>query len=259
MSAVLTTREGAVATVTLNTPDVRNALGSELIAGVTAAFADLATDDACRVVVMTGAGTAFCAGADLAWMRASRELTEAENIADAGRAQAMLEAVDGCPKAVVARVNGHAMGGGAGLVACADVAVAAEDARFAFSEARLGLIPAMISPYVLRALGPGPTRALFTTARVFDATEALRLGLVHEVVAAEGLDAATAGWVDQLLAAGPEAIAECKRLVRDASARLALPDLAERIARARAGDEGQEGVTAFLEKRKPRWASSAGS
>ena len=151
MSAVLTTREGAVATVTLNTPDVRNALGPELIAGVTAAFADLATDDACRVVVMTGAGTAFCAGADLAWMRASRELTEAENIADAGRAQAMLEAVDGCPKAVVARVNGHAMGGGAGLVACADVAVAAEDARFAFSEARLGLIPAMISPYVLRA------------------------------------------------------------------------------------------------------------
>jgi methylglutaconyl-CoA hydratase len=151
------------------------------------------------------------------------------------------------------------MGGGAGLVACADVAVAAEDARFAFSEARLGLIPAMISPYVLRALGPGPTRALFTTARVFDATEALRLGLVHEVVAAEALDAATAGWVDQLLAAGPEAIAECKRLVRDASAPLRLPDLAERIARARAGDEGQEGVTAFLEKRKPRWASSAGS
>jgi len=259
VSAVLTTREGAVATVTLNTPDVRNALGPELFAGVTAAFADLATDDACRVVVLTGAGTAFCAGADLGWMRASRELTEAENIADAGRAQAMLEAVDGCPKAVVARVNGHAMGGGAGLVACADVAVAAEDARFAFSEARLGLIPAMISPYVLRALGPGPTRALFTTARVFDATEALRLGLVHEVVAAEGLDAATAGWVDRLLAAGPEAIAECKRLVRDASAPLALPDLAERIARARAGDEGQEGVTAFLEKRKPRWASSAGS
>ncbi len=259
MSAVLTTREGAVATVTLNTPDVRNALGPELIAGVTAAFADLATEDACRVVVLTGAGTAFCAGADLAWMRASRELTEAENIADAGRAQAMLEAVDGCPKAVVARVNGHAMGGGAGLVACADVAVAAEDARFAFSEARLGLIPAMISPYVLRALGPGPTRALFTTARVFDATEALRLGLVHEVVAAEALDAGTAGWVDQLLAAGPEAIAECKRLVRDASAPLRLPDLAERIARARAGDEGQEGVTAFLEKRKPRWASSAGS
>ena len=259
MSAVETTREGAVATVTLNTPDVRNALGPELIAGVTDAFAGLATDGTCRVVVLTGAGTAFCAGADLAWMRASRELTEAENVADAGRAQAMLEAVDGCPKAVVARVNGHAMGGGAGLVACADVAVAADGARFAFSEARLGLIPAMISPYVLRALGPGPTRALFTTARAFDAAEALRLGLVHEVVPADGLDAATAGWIDRLLEAGPEAIAECKRLVRDASAPLALPDLAERLARARASDEGQEGVTAFLEKRKPRWASSAGS
>ena len=259
MSAVETTREGAVATVTLNTPDVRNALGPELIAGVTDAFAGLATDGTCRIVVLTGAGTAFCAGADLAWMRASRELTEAENVADAGRAQAMLEAVDGCPKAVVARVNGHAMGGGAGLVACADVAVAADGARFAFSEARLGLIPAMISPYVLRALGPGPTRALFTTARAFDAAEALRLGLVHEVVPADGLDAATAGWIDRLLEAGPEAIAECKRLVRDASAPLALPDLAERLAGARARDEGQEGVTAFLEKRKPRWASSAGS
>jgi methylglutaconyl-CoA hydratase len=259
VSAVVTTREGAVATVTLNTPDVRNALGPALIAGVTAAFAELAADDTVRVIVLSGAGSAFCAGADLAWMRDSRGLTEAENVADAGLAQAMFEAVDGCPKAVVARVNGHAMGGGAGLIACADVAVAADGARFAFSEARLGLIPAMISPYVLRALGPGPTRALFTTARVFDAGEALRLGLVHEVVPAERLDDATAAWIEQLLTAGPEAIAECKRLVHDASARLALPDLAERIARVRAGDEGQEGVTAFLEKRKPRWASSAGS
>jgi methylglutaconyl-CoA hydratase len=259
VSAVETTREGAVATVTLNTPDVRNALGPDLIEGVTQAFSELATEATCRVVILTGAGTAFCAGADLAWMRASRNLTESENVADAGRAQAMLVAVDRCPKGVVARVNGHAMGGGAGLVACADVAVAADGARFAFSEARLGLIPAMISPYVLRALGPGPTRALFTSARAFDAAEALRLGLVHEVVPADGLDAATAAWVELLLAAGPEAVAECKRLVRDASASLALPDLAERIARARASDEGQEGVTAFLEKRKPRWASSAGS
>jgi methylglutaconyl-CoA hydratase len=258
VSAVLTTSEGPVATVTLNLPDVRNALGPELIAGVTETFSRLATDDACRVIVLTGAGSAFCAGADLAWMQASRDLTEAENVADAALAQAMLEAVDGCPKAVVARVNGHAMGGGAGLVACADVAVAAEGARFAFSEARLGLIPAMISPYVLRALGPGPTRALFTTARPFDAAEALRLGLVHEVVPPERLDDATAAWVELLLA-GPAAVAECKRLVRDAASGLALPDLAERIARVRASDEGQEGVTAFLEKRQPRWASSPGS
>jgi methylglutaconyl-CoA hydratase len=259
VSAVLTTREGAVATVTLNLPDVRNAMGPALIAGLTDAFTELASDDACRVVVLTGAGSAFCAGADLAWMQASRDLTEAENIADARVAQAMLEAVDSCPKAVVARVNGAAMGGGAGLVACADIAVAADGARFAFSEARLGLIPAMISPYVLRAIGPGQTRALFTSALVFDADEALRLGLVHEVVPAGELDDAVGAWVRAFLDAGPQAVAECKRLVRDASAGLALPDLAERIARARAGAEGQEGVAAFLEKRKPQWTRSAGS
>lgn len=259
MSAVLTTREGAVATVTLNLPDVRNAMGPALIAGLTEAFTELAADDACRVVVLTGAGSAFCAGADLAWMQASRDLTEAENIADAGLAQAMLTAVDTCPKAVIARVNGPAMGGGAGLVACADVAVAADDARFAFSEARLGLIPAMISPYVLRAIGPGQTRALFTSALGFDADEALRLGLVHEVVPAGELDEAVAAWVHALLDAGPQAVAECKRLVRDASAGLALPDLAERIALIRASAEGQEGVGAFLEKRKPQWTRSAGS
>jgi methylglutaconyl-CoA hydratase len=259
VTAVLTTREGAVATVTLNLPDVRNAMGPALIAGLTDAFTGLAADEECRVVVLTGAGSAFCAGADLAWMQASRELTEAENVADAGLAQAMLEAVDSCPKGVVARVNGPAMGGGAGLVACADIAVAADDARFAFSEARLGLIPAMISPYVLRAIGPGQTRALFTSARMFDAAEALRLGLVHEVVPGERLDEAVGAWVDQLLTAGPQAVAECKRLVRDASAGLALPDLAERIARVRASAEGQEGVGAFLEKRKPQWTRSAGS
>jgi methylglutaconyl-CoA hydratase len=259
VSAVLTTREGAVATVTLNLPDVRNAMGPALIAGLTEAFTVLAADDGCRVVVLTGAGSAFCAGADLAWMQASRDLTEAENVADAGLAQAMLEAVDTCPKAVIARVNGPAMGGGAGLVACADIAVAADDARFAFSEARLGLIPAMISPYVLRAIGPGQTRALFTSARVFDAAEALRLGLVHEVVPGDRLDETVVAWVRALLDTGPQAVAECKRLVRDASAGLSLPDLAERIARARASAEGQEGVGAFLEKRKPQWTRSAGS
>ena len=259
MSAVLTTREGAVATVTLNLPDVRNAMGPALIAGLTEAFTVLAADDGCRVVVLTGAGSAFCAGADLAWMQASRDLTEAENVADAGLAQAMLEAVDTCPKAVIARVNGPAMGGGAGLVACADIAVAADDARFAFSEARLGLIPAMISPYVLRAIGPGQTRALFTSARVFDAAEALRLGLVHEVVPGDRLDETVVAWARALLDTGPQAVAECKRLVRDASAGLSLPDLAERIARARASAEGQEGVGAFLEKRKPQWTRSAGS
>jgi methylglutaconyl-CoA hydratase len=259
VSAVLTTREGAVATVTLNLPDVRNAMGPALIAGLTEAFTVLAADDGCRVVVLTGAGSAFCAGADLAWMQASRDLTEAENVADAGLAQAMLEAVDTCPKAVIARVNGPAMGGGAGLVACADIAVAADDARFAFSEARLGLIPAMISPYVLRAIGPGQTRALFTSARVFDAAEALRLGLVHEVVPGDRLDETVVAWARALLDTGPQAVAECKRLVRDASAGLSLPDLAERIARARASAEGQEGVGAFLEKRKPQWTRSAGS
>jgi methylglutaconyl-CoA hydratase len=190
-------------------------------------------------------------------MAASRDLSREDNIADAEGMAAAFAAVDSCPKAVVAQVHGFAFGGGAGLVACADVAVTAAGTTFAFSEVRLGLLPATISPYVLRAIGPGATRALFTTGRRFDAEEALRLGLVHEVVAEDRLEAAVAGVVGALLEAGPEAIAACKRLVREATSSLVLADLPERIALARTGAEAREGVTAFLERRSPEW--SAGS
>jgi methylglutaconyl-CoA hydratase len=255
VSALGIARDGAVVTVTLDRAERRNALDPSLIDALTAAFRGLPED--ARVVVLRGSGPAFCAGADLDWMAASRDLSWEENVADAGRMADAFEAVDACRAAVVARVHGAAFGGGAGLVACADVAVASDDTTFAFSEVRLGLLPATISPYVLRAIGPGATRALFTTGRRFDADEARRLGLVHEVVTDDQLDASVADVVDALLHAGPEAVLACKQLVRDATAGLALHDLPERIARARTGPEGREGVAAFLERRSPSW--SAGS
>ena len=254
MSALDVARDGAVATVTLDRAERRNALDPSLIAELTDAFRDLSAQDDVRVVVLRGAGPAFCAGADLDWMAASRDLSWEENVADAQRMADAFEAVDACPKAVVAQVHGAAFGGGAGLVACADVAVAAEGTTFAFSEVRLGLLPATISPYVLRAIGPGATRALFTTGRRFDAEEARRLGLVHEVAPEGRLEPAVGEVVDALLHAGPEAVLACKQLVREATAGLTLTDLPERIARARTGAEGREGVAAFLERRSPSWS-----
>ena len=257
MSALGIDRDGAIATVTLRRPERRNALDPALLDALAEAFTRLSEDDDVRVIVFAGEGPAFCAGADLDWMAASRELSRDENVLDAERMAAAFEAVDACPKAVVARVHGYAFGGGAGLVACADAAVAATNTTFAFSEVRLGLVPATISPYVLRTIGPGATRSLFTSGLRFGADEALRLGLVHTVVPEERLDAATAELVQAFLASGPDAVAACKRLVREATSGLALPDLAERIALARTGPEGREGVTAFLERRDPSW--SAGS
>lgn len=257
MSGVEVTRDGAVATVTLSRPDRRNALDPATIEALRTAFGSLAESDEVRVIVLGGAGTAFCAGADIGWMAAARELSHDENVADAERMAAAFEAVDACGKAVVARVHGPAFGGGAGLVACADVAVAAEGASFAFSEIRLGLLPATIAPYVLRAIGPGATRELFTTGRRFDAHEAHRLGLVHRVVTVAELDDAVTQVVDELIAGGPDAIAACKELVRASTASFALDDLPERIAAARVSDEGKEGVSAFLEKRSPSWSDGS--
>ena len=251
---MLLTRTGAVTTLTMNRPEVRNAIGPGLIAELTQRFAALAADDS-RVLVLTGSGDAFSAGADVEWMRASRNLSEQQNVADAHAAAAMFAAVDSCPKPVIARVNGHALGGGAGLVACADVAIATEQAMFGFPEARLGLIPAMISPYVLRAIGPRRARELFVTGRRFGAGEALEIGLIHRIVPAGALDGAVAETAAEIIRCGPLAIAAGKRLVRDATGSLALPDLAERIAAARSGPEGQEGLSAFLEKREPAWTS----
>lgn len=259
MSDVLLAREGAVATLTLNRPDRRNALGPGLMGDLAAHVDALEADPTVRVVVITGAGSAFSAGADIEWMRASRDLSVAENREDAVALRVAFERVDRCAKAVIAQVQGPAIGGGAGLVACADVAVASTDARFAFAEVRLGLIPATIAPYVLRAVGPGHTRELFTSGRSFDADEARRLGLVHDVTSPDDLDAAVAARAAAFLACGPEAVAAAKALVRDATASLDLADLSERIATARAGAEAQEGLAAFLEKRPPGWSGSTGS
>jgi methylglutaconyl-CoA hydratase len=256
---VIVTREGPVATLTLDRPDRRNALDPDLLGALASAIDEVADDDDVRVVVLTGAGSAFSAGADLDWMRASVSLSDERNREDTTVMAAAFETIDRCPKAVVARVNGAAIGGGAGLVACADVAVAVEGARFGFAEVRLGLLPAVISPFVLRAVGAGRARELFTTGRTFDADEAAAYGLVHRVVAPDTIDDAVREVTDAFLLCAPQAVAANKRLVRDATASLALPDLPSRIAEARASAEGQEGIAAFLEKRPPRWLSSAGS
>lgn len=245
-------------TLTLDRPEHRNALDPELLGALAEAVDALSGDDGVRVLVVTGAGSAFSAGAELSWMRASRTLTDEENRTEAAAMEAAFDTLDRCPKAVIARVNGPAIGGGAGIVACADVAIAVRDARFAFAEVRLGLLPATISPFVLRAVGPGRARELFTTGRTFDADEAASYGLVHHVVETEALDAAVGATADAFLACGPSAVAANKRLVREV-ATSTPSDLADRIAHARAGAEGQEGIAAFLEKRPPTWSASAGS
>ena len=253
MSGVRLDRNGLVATLTLDRPDARNALDRELMIELTQMFSALAYDGT-RVIVLTGAGPAFCAGADIEWMRRARDLEQDENVADAGIARSLFETIDACPRAVIAQVNGHALGGGSGLVACADVAVSVPYAKFGFTETRLGLIPATISPYVLRTIGAGHARALFTTGERFDAERALQIGLVHRVVERERLEHAVADLILAYLACGPDAIAASKQLVRDATAGVSLPDLAERLAITRAGNEAREGLDAFLGKRPPTWS-----
>ena len=259
MSDVRAERDGPVVTLTLDRPDRRNALDPDLLTSLAEVVHDLSGDDTVRVVVLTGAGSSFSAGADLDWMRASSTLTSAENRAEAAAMGEAFDTVDRCPKAVIARVNGPAIGGGAGLVACADVAVAVEGTRFAFAEVRLGLLPATVAPYVVRAIGPGHARELFTSGRPFEAEEARTIGLVHRVVAADSLDAGVAIAVSNFLACAPGAVEANKRLVRDLTATITLPDLPERIAEARAGPEGQEGLAAFVEKREPTWLISPDS
>jgi methylglutaconyl-CoA hydratase len=247
VSALRSERNGDVLRVTMTRPDRRNAFDAALIAELTAAFADVG--DA-RAVVLAGEGASFSAGADVEWMRASVELSEDENVADALRLRAMLDAIDGCPAPVVAAVQGHALGGGCGLVACSDVVVATADAQFAFSEVRLGIVPAVISPFALAKIGPGAARRYFVTGERFDAAVALRIGLVHEV--ADDLGAAVERVVGEILAAGPQAARAAKELAR---APLAAEETAHRIAARRTSAEGQEGLRAFLEKRRASWRS----
>jgi methylglutaconyl-CoA hydratase len=250
MSSLRVERDGPVLRVTLARPERRNAFDAALIHELTDAFA--AVGDA-RAVVLAGDGQSFCAGADVEWQRASIELTFDENVEDARRLAAMMEAVDACPAPVVARVHGYALGGGSGLVACADAAVSAPDAVFGFSEVKLGIVPAVISPYVLAKIGSS-ARRLFTTGERFDAKTALRIGLVDELT--ENLDEAVERVVGELLTSGPEAARAAKRLVREPPAVDDLPDLA---ARMRTSAEGQGGLRAFLEKRAAPWRSESSS
>ncbi len=253
------TRDGVV-TVTINRPAKRNALDGPTIAALSEAFETLRTQEGVRLVVLRGAGQTFCAGADLEWMRAAVDYSEGDNRADAMALAVMLRHLSEIPALTVALVQGAAMGGGAGLVAICDYAVAARDAKFAFSEVKLGLVPATISPYVVNAIGPRQARPLFATGRTFDAPHAERIGLVHELVdGAAGLTAALNRIKADAMTAAPEAAADAKKLVWDVWGRVIDHDLMEetarRIARIRVGDEGQEGVRAFLERRKPDWAS----
>ncbi|MFT7721398.1 MAG: enoyl-CoA hydratase/isomerase family protein [Roseateles sp.] len=251
------TTAGPVARVTLNRPEVRNAFNEGLIAELTAAFTELGQREDLRAIVLAAEGKAFCAGADLNWMQAFGRYSWDENHADATKLADMLWAIYACPVPVVARVQGDVYAGGVGLAACADVVVAVDSAGFCLSEARLGLLPATIAPYVVRALGEQASRRYFVTAERFSAAEARRLGLVHEVVAADALDATVAELVAAITANGPAAARACKRLVKDVAGREVTPalrdDTARRIADIRASAEGREGVRSFLNKTRPAW------
>jgi methylglutaconyl-CoA hydratase len=251
------TRQGAVARVFLNRPDVRNAFNDTVIAELTAAFRELGADATLRAIVLGGHGKAFCAGGDLNWMRAMAGYSWEQNRADAGGLADMLWTLYSCPIPLIGRVHGDCYAGGVGLAAVCDVLVAAEGMHFCLSEAKLGLLPATIGPYVLRALGEQASRRYFISAERFSAAEAHRLGFVHELASADTLDAKVGAIVQTLLANGPEAVKASKRLVKDLAGRAidaALrEDTARRIADIRASDEGREGVQAFLNKRAPPW------
>ena len=254
---LLISRDGPVARVFLNRPDVRNAFNDGVIAELSAAFAGFAADQTLRVVVLGGHGKAFCAGADLSWMRAMADYTWEQNRADAQGLADMLHAIWSCPVPVVGRVHGDCYAGGVGLAAVCDILVAAEGVNFCLSEAKLGLLPATIGPYVARALGEQASRRYFMTAERFDAARAHALGFVHEVVPADALDAKVDELVAALVANGPAAVRACKKLVQDIAGRpiddTLRADTARRIADIRASAEGKEGVQAFLNKRKPSW------
>ncbi len=246
-----------VATVVLSRPDVRNAFNDEVIAELTQAFSQLGEDPAVRVVVLMAEGPAFCAGADLNWMRRMADYSREENEQDAEKLAFMLRTIYECPKPTIARVQGDVYAGGMGLVACCDMAVSVDSAHYCLSEVKLGLIPATIGPYVIRAMGPRASHRYFLSAERFNAQEALRIGFVHQVVPADRLDDAVGAWVQALLAASPNAIKECKKLVqyvadRDIT-RLLIDHTVKAIADIRASDEGKEGVQSFLNKRKPAW------
>ncbi|MHA7602027.1 enoyl-CoA hydratase/isomerase family protein [Alicycliphilus sp. T452] len=251
------TQAGAVARITLTQPEVRNAFSDEVIAEITAAFLDVGAREDVRVVVLAAEGPAFCAGANLNWMRRMADYTREENLADAGKLAEMLRVIYECGKPTIARVQGDVYAGGMGLVAACDMAVAADTAGFCLSEVKIGLIPATISPYVIRAMGARAAHRYFLTAERFDAQEALRIGFVHEVVVPDQLDARVDALVKALASGSPNAMRACKKLVldvagREIDARL-IAATVEGIADIRASSEGREGVQSFLQKRRPSW------
>ena len=253
------TKQGGVARVTLNRPELRNAFDDELIKRLHGAFEDISRDASIRVMVLAGNGPAFCAGADLNWMKRMAGYDYEENLADAAALAEMLAALDRLPKPTIARVHGPVFAGGTGLVAACDIAVGTPEAKFCLSEAKLGLSPATISPYVIRAMGERTARRYFLTAEVFDAQEALRIGMLSQLVPTERLDAAIDELLQHLLAGGPEAHAKIKALIRAVAGRrpddALVAETAQRIAEIRGSPEGREGIAAFLEKRKASWCS----
>lgn len=255
--SVTTQIDGEVARITLDNPEKRNAFDDTIIASLTHAFEEAGRNDQVRVVVLQASGKHFSAGADLNWMRAMGQLDAQQNREDALRLARLMQSIDRCAKPVIARVQGAAFGGALGLICAADMAVAADNARFCLSEVKLGIIPAVISPYVVRAIGPRQARRYFMTAEVIPAERAMQLGIAHEVVPEAELDQAVDAMINALLAGGPQAQIETRDLVERVSTapidQAMLEDTAERIARLRTGAEGQEGLSAFLEKRSPNW------
>jgi len=253
------TQHGGVARVTLNRPDLRNAFDDELIKKLSRTFEDLAKDNSVRVMILAGNGPAFCAGADLNWMKRMAGYGYEENLADARALAQMLATLDRLPKPTIARVHGPVFAGGTGLVAACDIAVGTPEAKFCLSEAKLGLSPATISPYVMRAMGEREARRYFLTAEVFEAAEALRIGMLSILVKPEELDPTIDGLLKHLMAGGPEAHAKIKALIRAVAGRkpddALVEETAKHIAEIRGSPEGREGIASFLEKRKAAWCS----
>lgn len=255
--ALTLTVQDRIARITLNRPAVRNAFNDEVIAELKAAFEAVGARDNVRAVVLAAVGPAFCAGADLNWMRRMADYTREENVADAGQLAAMLRAIYECPKPTIAAVQGDVFAGGMGLVAACDMAVSVDSATYCLSEVKLGLIPATISPYVIRAMGARASHRYFLTAERFSAQEAHRIGFVHELVGADALDAKVNELAQALASASPAAVKACKRLVQDVAERTIDGELiaatVQGIADIRASEQGREGVQSFLQKRKPAW------
>ena len=248
--------QGKVATVTMKRAEVHNAFNAQLIQDLQSAFSDLSTDEKLHAVVLTGDGPSFSAGADLSMMKASATFSQEQNLSDSLRLADLFDTINRCPCPVVARVNGTAMGGGAGLISVCDIVIAAESARLAFSEVKLGIAPAVISPYVIRKIGETHARVLFVTGERFSAMRGREIGLVHAVVPLEELDAALEKVLRELLSSGPQALRACKALALNAGHmdhETARKYTAETIAALRVSAEGQEGLRSFLEKRKPSW------